>query len=284
MRNIKTSISVVIAIMISNILNLNNPIFVIIGAIVSMQGSINESYQSGINRILGTIFGAIVGMMFFKISSNNIILIGIGTILIIFINNRLKWNKSIVISLIVFCSIMLNTEENVFVYSAFRVIDTTIGIIVAFSVNLLVFRPKHNEKISSILEHLIEYLDKEFYEYFILDIPFELKEYSDKLNEIKQSYEVYKSEFLIGDKNYKEEELIIKSMMLLEEIYHNINVIQNFDKQISKSSANIIKKHLNLNIFNTVSSEDDTFMVYNYHIKNIVFDIVKLKELQGYNL
>jgi len=117
-----------------------------------------------------------------------------------------------------------------------------------------------------------------------LDIPFELKEYSDKLNEIKQSYEVYKSEFLIGDKNYKEEELIIKSMMLLEEIYHNINVIQNFDKQISKSSANIIKKHLNLNIFNTVSSEDDTFMVYNYHIKNIVFDIVKLKELQGYNL
>jgi hypothetical protein len=46
-----------------------------------------------------------------------------------------------------FVSIMLNTEENVFMYSAFRVIDTTIGIIVAFSVNLLVFRPKHKEKI-----------------------------------------------------------------------------------------------------------------------------------------
>lgn len=42
---------------------------------------------------------------------------------------------------------MLNTQENVFVYSAFRVIfDTTIGIIVAFSVNLLVFRPKHKGK------------------------------------------------------------------------------------------------------------------------------------------
>lgn len=284
MRNIKTAISVVICIIISNILNLNNPIFVIIGAIVSMQGSINESYKSGINRILGTVFGAMVGMLFYQISPNNTLLIGLGTILIIHINNKLKWNKSIVITLIVFCSIMLNTEENVFMYSAFRVIDTTIGIIVAFSVNLLVFRPKHKEKISTILEHLISYLDKELYEYFVLNIPFELKEYSDKLNEINQSYEIYKSEFLSGEKNYKEEELIIKSLMLLDEIYHNINIIQNFDKQISKSTANIIKKHLEIDIYNTISSEDDLFMVYNYHIKNIIFDLVKLKELQGYNL
>lgn len=141
---------------------MNNPIFVIIGAIVSMQGSINESYKSGINRILGTVFGAMVGMLFYQISPNNTLLIGLGTILIIHINNKLKWNKSIVNTLIVFCSIMLNTEENVFMYSAFRVIDTTIGIIVAFSVNLLVFRPKHKEKISTILEHLISYLDKEY--------------------------------------------------------------------------------------------------------------------------
>ncbi len=106
----------------------------------------------------------------------------------------------------------------------------------------------------------------------------------DKLNEINQSYEIYKSEFLSGEKNYKEEELIIKSLMLLDEIYHNINIIQNFDKQISKSTANIIKKHLEIDIYNTISSEDDLFMVYNYHIKNIIFDLVKLKELQGYNL
>ena len=93
MRNIKTAISVVICIVISNLLNLNNPIFVIIGAIVSMQGSINESYQSGINRILGTVFGAMVGMLFYQISPNNTLLIGLGTILKIHINNKLKWNK-----------------------------------------------------------------------------------------------------------------------------------------------------------------------------------------------
>ena len=114
MRNIKTAISVMLCIIISNILNLNNPLFVIIGAIVSMQGSINESFQNGINRILGTIFGAIIGIVFFHISHQNILLIGLGTVFIIYVNNRLNWNKSIVISLIVFCSIMLNTDENVF--------------------------------------------------------------------------------------------------------------------------------------------------------------------------
>lgn len=46
-----------------------------------------------------------VGMLFYQISPNNTLLIGLGTILIIHINNKLKWNKSIVITLIVFAQL-----------------------------------------------------------------------------------------------------------------------------------------------------------------------------------
>lgn len=273
-----------LCIIISNILNLNNPLFVIIGAIVSMQGSINESYQNGINRILGTVFGAVIGILFFQISPQNILLIGLGTVFIIYFNNRLKLNKSIVISLIVFCSIMLNHDENVLLYSSFRVIDTTIGIVVAFLVNIFVFRPSHKEKITTILNQMIEYLDIELNEYFTQNISFEIDEYNQKLLALKHAFEIYKSELLIMDKNYEEEEIIIKCIMLLEEIYHNMQVIINFDKQISKSSATLIKKHLNITIEDVVSSQEDLFMVYNYHIKNIVYDLMKLKQIQGYNL
>lgn len=284
MRNIKTAISVMLCIIISNLLNLNNPLFVIIGAIVSMQGSINESYQNGINRILGTIFGAVIGIMFFQISPHNILLIGLGTVFIIYFNNRLKMNKSIVISLIVFCSIMLNADGNVFLYSSFRVIDTTVGIIVAFVVNILIFRPSHKEKINIILNEMIGYLDTQLYEYFKDDISFEINEYNQRLSTLKQVFEVYKSELLIMDKNYEEEEKLIKCIMLLEEIHHNIQTIVSFDKQISKSSAELIKKQFNINIETIIYSEDDLFMVYNYHIKNIIFDLIKLKQFQGYNL
>ncbi len=284
MRNIKTAISVMLCIIISNILNLNNPLFVIIGAIVSMQGSINESFQNGINRILGTIFGAIIGIVFFHISHQNILLIGLGTVFIIYVNNRLNWNKSIVISLIVFCSIMLNTDENVFLYSGFRVIDTTIGIIVAFLVNIFVFRPSHKEKISVILNEMIGFLDNGLEEYFKNDIPFEIIQYDKKLLELKQAFHIYKSEFLIIDKDYDEEEILIKSIILLEEIHHNIQIIANFDKQISKTSADLIKKHLSISIETIVLSQEDLFMVYNYHIKNIIYDLIKLRQIQGYNL
>ena len=137
------------------------------------------------------------------------------------------------------------------------------------------------KEIFNIAKLIIE--DSNFYDNFKL--------HKCKVNDIiikdcdfERNADFFKSQFLSGEKNYKEEELIIKSLMLLDEIYHNINIIQNFDKQISKSTANIIKKHLEIDIYNTISSEDDLFMVYNYHIKNIIFDLVKLKELQGYNL
>ncbi len=131
---------------------------------------------------------------------------------------------------------------------------------------------------------MIGFLDNGLEEYFKNDIPFEIIQYDKKLLELKQAFHIYKSEFLIIDKDYDEEEILIKSIILLEEIHHNIQIIANFDKQISKTSADLIKKHLSINIETIVLSQEDLFMVYNYHIKNIIYDLIKLRQIQGYNL
>lgn len=285
MRNIKTAIAVVISLYLSDLFNLGNPLFVIIGAIVSMQVSLNETYVSGINRILGTVLGALLGMGFYVLAPGNIILIGIGIVILISLNNHLNWNKSLVISLIVFCSIMINfNNENILASSLKRVFDTTLGIVVAFIVNTLIAPPKHDEMIFSLIQDIQDKLYQEFYKYLVYDSEFLVKDIQEDILKLNQIYDLYKKEFLINEKKNIQEDEIIRSIMLIEEIYNSVNIINMLDKQISKTNSKFIKRYLNIDIDYSEESESDEYRAYNFHIKTIVNDMLKLKKIKAYNL
>lgn len=55
MRNIKTAIAVVISILVSKLLKTEYPFYAAIASIISMQSSVEDSFKTGRNRILGTI-------------------------------------------------------------------------------------------------------------------------------------------------------------------------------------------------------------------------------------
>lgn len=285
MRNIKTAIAVVISLYLSDLFNLGNPLFVIIGAIVSMQVSLNETYVSGINRILGTILGALLGIVFYLLAPGNIFLIGIGIVLLISLNNHLNWNKSLVISLIVFCSLMINyNNENIFSSSLKRVSDTTLGIIVAFIVNTLIAPPKHDEMIFILIQDIQDKLYQEFYKYLMYDSEFIIKDIQEDIVKLNQTYDLYKKEFLINEKKDIQEDEIIRSIMLIEEIYNSVSVINSLDKQISRTNSKFIKRYLNIDVDFSDESESDEYRAYNFHIKIIVNDMLKLKKIKAYNL
>ncbi|SHH86208.1 FUSC family protein [Clostridium grantii] len=144
MRNIKTAIAVVLALGISRLMKTEYPFYSAIAAIISMQSSIIESFRVGKNRMLGTIVGAAVGLIFFLISPGNLILSGIGIVVVIYICDSLGWNKAVSIACIVFCVIMTNLSgRNPFFYSISRILDTFIGIIIAVAVNYII-KPPNN--------------------------------------------------------------------------------------------------------------------------------------------
>jgi uncharacterized membrane protein YgaE (UPF0421/DUF939 family) len=143
MRNIKTAIAVIISILISRVFKTEYPFYAAIASIISMQSSVENSFKTGRNRMLGTIVGAAVGFICALISPENPLLIGIGIVCVIYLCNLLNWKESSSIAGIVFCAIMLNLKGNsAVIYSINRIIDTFVGIIVAIAVNYFVVPPK----------------------------------------------------------------------------------------------------------------------------------------------
>lgn len=145
-RMLKTSLAVFLCIIISSFMNVN-PFYACIAAVISMESTFTNSYRSGLNRMLGTILGALVGLVMSLLNPENPFLAAIGVIIIIYVCNYFKWNKSIVIGCTVFFVIMTNLQgRQPVTYSIFRALDTLFGIVVAIGVNRFVFPPRIWEK------------------------------------------------------------------------------------------------------------------------------------------
>ena len=103
-----------------------------VAAVIGMQSSVSDSFVAGKNRMLGTIVGALIGLIGALISPDNVILCGIGTVIIIYICDLLDWQKSVTISCTVFLVIMLSLNGRPPVlYSINRTMETFLGIAVA---------------------------------------------------------------------------------------------------------------------------------------------------------
>lgn len=157
MRNIKTAISVVLCILITRIFHFDSPFYGCIAAVITMQNTIQSSFQVGKNRLKGTAIGAGVGIICSYIAIHNVILTGIGLILVIYIANSIKANKSTTISCIVFLGIMTNLKNmSPIYYGIYRFIETAIGIVIALIVNRYIFPYNAEEEEKEIAEEIIE--------------------------------------------------------------------------------------------------------------------------------
>ncbi|WP_315118534.1 aromatic acid exporter family protein [uncultured Clostridium sp.] len=140
MRNIKTSISVVLCVVLFKLLNREYPFFACIAAVVTLQHSVSDSFKAGQNRLIGTVIGATTGLIFSYLPQFNfwihIVYIGLGICMVIYLCNIFDKNDSISIACIVFSAIMTNLKGvPSYVYVVNRTIDTFIGIIISILVN-----------------------------------------------------------------------------------------------------------------------------------------------------
>lgn len=286
MRTIKTSIAVTISVSLAYLLRLNSPFFVGIAAIIAMQGNLVDSYIMGRDRVLGTILGAAIGLLGSFISIGNPIIIGLGTIIIISLCNKLGWSKSISIATVVFISIIMNVERGQELsYSLNRVLDTIVGIIVAVIVNYVISPPLTKDKIYSESLKLINKFSQALKVIIMKEEPGEEKEHladiENKLEIINKEYPIlikemniklYKKDF--GDINLEH------SRTLLKRLYTNLNLLAEIgsDFSVNLENSNIINNKYHMNIIGT-DELSDLDIVYNYHLKNSLEILQELREM-----
>lgn len=150
MRNIKTSLSVFICLLLFESINRENSIFACIAAVICMQNTVVDSVEKGIARVIGTIIGGVVGALVLFIVNTfineNILIfiIPLGIMLLIQICVTINMKQSVVICCVVYLSVMItkNHDEGYLLYTINRVLDTSIGILIALLVNKYVEIPE----------------------------------------------------------------------------------------------------------------------------------------------
>lgn len=148
-RIIKTGIAVALCIWIAELFKFQHPFYSAIAAVIAMQATVEGSLISGVHRMQGTIVGALTGYLFALVAVRSPWWTGLGLIITMTILKYLKWQKAMTIACIVFIAISVNIKGKPLDYAYNRIIDTTLGISIAYLVNRWVAPPRRRDKDTS---------------------------------------------------------------------------------------------------------------------------------------
>lgn len=261
MRNFKTSIAVVLCVIIIRTFHMDSPFYACIAAVICMQTWVSDSFIVGKNRMIGTFIGALIGLLFALIKPGNIFLIGIGIIGVIYICNLLNKNKSITIGCIVFLAIMVNlTNKTPFIYSSFRLIETFIGIIVSVLVNYFVFPRDHSENLYNVRQDTMNAIFDLYKNKIHKGENIDLSKLDNQISRFENLLTSYMSEVTRKRLESAEISNFKKQLRIFKDAYNHLCML-NF----VTSDSYINKDHPSL----------DT--VYNYHLESLnkILDILK---------
>lgn len=282
MRTIKTAISVSICVELSKFFNSDYIFYAAVAAVMAMQNSVSDSFKAGKNRMLGTIVGAFIGLIFAIISPGNTALSGIGIIIIIYICNFFNWKKSVTISCTVFLVIMLSLQDRgPVVYSLNRTFDTFLGIIVAVLVNYFISPPEY---IGKVYEARIAIVDRIFT--FVQDKlcnnkEIDLQSMNDEISKLEEILKICLSELRIKKQEVLGMDRIKNSIEVCKDIYMHLKITESLEKGYSLNEENYIKvKELFQCDIDVEKSDDDiNNIVFNYHISKIIEGLNQLKNI-----
>ena len=151
LRNIKTGISATLCAVLYSLID-RNPTFACIGAVFGMDNSMENSFRTGGNRLIGTIIGGFIGMFFFYIYNEHLkigsaftiplaLCLLTGIMLMIYLCQIFHAVGAIHAGSVVFFIVMLNTPEAQYIsYALNRMVDTAFGVIMSIGINALLPR------------------------------------------------------------------------------------------------------------------------------------------------
>lgn len=283
LRNLKTALAVALAIFLSQLLNLRSPFFAGIAAITAMQSSVSESFSSGVDRMLSTILGGIIALLFSLVAPENPFFIGLGIVIIIYVCNLFGWKQSVQLSGMVFLSIILNYKEGSRVdYAFYRTVDTLFGLVIGTLINYFVLPPNLENK-------MVESVDKMYYQVKNIVGAIIWKEEGVELESLRKDLVIIEEDYGLLKKEvklnlYKSDTFhnLETIFDLLENIYSNISVLYsidkhpNIDEENKKSLEKLFRKELPVS---NDENKDEMDLIYNYHLKNIIGNLNRIDSL-----
>ncbi len=288
MRNVKTAISVFLCIIILRAFHNTFPFYACIAAVITMQGTVHDSFATGKNRMIGTIIGAIFGLLFALISPNNVFLTSIGIVFVIYFSNVFNRKNSISIACVVFLAIMTNlTQVTPLIYSFNRVIETFIGIFVSVLVNYLFFPPKYLDNLYKNSKTLIDSIFNMSKEVYKFNSNIDLSILNLQISKLERSLDSYSSEIQNEIANNQHILKISKVIDASKTAYYNLIIIKSLNLSNSPSTCcfNEINCYKIEDLFDEKVINSDSYIsndiniVFNFHLQNLLQTLAILKNI-----
>ena len=284
MRTIKTALVVAIGLLVSMLLDLKFPYYAAIAAIICTQNTIHGSFKVSKDRILGTLVGSVIGVIFVYIFSYNPWTSGIGVLILLYILDVIKLQDAFRVSCIVYLATFVPGHGPAIEYGIDRSLATIIGILIALAVNLLVSPPKYSNDIRKYSNQLVDELFKICGDFFMYGKPIDLSTAGSNL---------IKVESLIN--NYKLDENKVKSKMIdtelldvliidTKKVYNHLGII----KELTKNESELTLNQQNIRFVSEIYEHDMIYkeykeafcnQVFNYHVDELKKYLVSFKNI-----
>lgn len=285
LRTIKTGIAVWLSISIASLLGLDSPFYAAIAAIIAMEKTTIQSFENGKNRILGTLVGALIGLVCASFMPQNALVCGIGIIILICACNLMKLQKSITVGGVVLIGIMINLDgKTPLYYSINRTIDTLMGICIALIVNHVLFPYDNITRIEYKLNEILQNLMSQIQVYITSAQPIQSGKVYQTLDKLEEELIVYKNHIHLQKKAGIREHLEQK-INQIRGIYMHIEMLSQGIGKYNINSHNQEGIHqLGLAIHPTFHDLDKVYLeehtVYNYHLSKIIADYQTIIQTQ----
>jgi uncharacterized membrane protein YgaE (UPF0421/DUF939 family) len=132
---LRAGIAAAISLAIAQLLSLQFPLFVMIAAVIVTDLDPSQSRRSGVHRIAGTIIGTACGGLLSSLIPSSPWTIGSGIAVAMLISYLLQGKDGARIAGFVCGVVMLYQGDDVWNYATHRFIETTVGIVVAWSIS-----------------------------------------------------------------------------------------------------------------------------------------------------
>lgn len=277
---LRTGISVMLCMIVSKLLKLKYPFFVVLPAVIPISSNLEETIKSGGNRMIGSTIGAIVGVLLALINPTSILLTGIGSVIIIYACKFINWEHSASIACLIFISIMVGIKgDTVWTYSINRLLDTFIGIAIISTVNSLTFSiTAYSSAIKSakfLYSSILKAIEAEFFS----NAELKLNQLHKQLNNLQGLLKIYEDQIhFTKTKNLKLEKIqaIYKNLKCAS---NELDILNSMDKSCSPDAEN--EENLN-KIFPYTNHHEKRIVakaniVYNYHLKKLLQSVNNLQ-------
>lgn len=280
MRTIKTVISVILTLALGELFRLRSPLLASLGAIMTMESSISESFQAGKYRLYGTVLGGLVALAIISLAPDHYFFLGLGLILIINICNALRWEKAARMGMVVFLIIILDYRDGDGLYYTFhRTLDTSIGIIIGTAINYFLRPPDMEKKIGKTLNSMYRSTRKSLEELVWKNEFEDMEELKDEIISVNEDYKVFTEDlkFHIGKSNNAD--LYLDLFESFDKIQNHFTVIHAIKESpmIDPDNQKLIEDFFGKKIPKRPERKlDNLDIIYNYHLKRILEKLINI--------